>query len=224
MKGIIGKKIGMTRIFDEHGDTVPVTIIKAGPCQITDIKTVDRDGYSAVQLGFEERKEKRVKKPQRIDFQKKSISPKKIIREIKGFEIISEDKNNKDKDDDQGKIGLKTGDEVNVNIFKPGDSVDITGVSKGKGFQGGVKRWGWSIGPKSHGSRCYRVPGSIGASADPAKVVKGKHMPGRMGGKKTTVKNIKIIKVEEEKNILAVKGSVPGSDIGYLVIKESLKQ
>jgi len=211
MNGILGKKIGITRIFDDKGNVIPVTVIKAGPCLITDIKTVKRDGYNAVQLGFEDTTEKRIKKPQRIYFKKKKLSPKKVLREIKV--VMSKDKESK----------IKIGAEIKVDIFKPGEYVDITGTSKGKGFQGGVKRWGWSIGPRSHGSRSHRTPGSIGASADPARVVKGKHMPGRMGGGKTTAKGIRIVNIDEKKDIMAIKGSVPGSKGSYLIIEKSYK-
>lgn len=209
--GMLGKKIGMTRIFDKQGKPVPVTVIKAGPCQITEIKTYSKDGYEALQLGFEDLPKKKTKKPQAVIFEKNKLSPKKFLREIRMS--ISKDK----------ECELKIGDEIKVNIFKKNEYVDVTGISKGKGFQGGVKRWGWSIGSRSHGSRSYRAPGSIGASADPSKVVKGKHMPGRMGGKKTTIKSLRIIDIHEDENIMLVKGNVPGSKGSYLVIKRSNK-
>lgn len=203
---IIGKKIGMTQVFNENGETVPVTVIKAGPCEVTGVRTLEKDGYKAIQLGFEDILEKRLNKSQRDYFKQSNITPKRILREIRS----------------SFKKKPELGKEVKVDIFKEGQKVDVSGISKGKGFQGGVKRWGWSIGPKSHGSRSYRKPGSVGASADPARVVKGKRMPGRMGGKKVTVKNLEIVKVDIEKNILALTGSVPGPKGGYLLIKESL--
>lgn len=220
MKSILGKKVGMTRIFDDNGNIIPVTVIKAGPCKITAIKTKDKDGYSALQLGFDDVSGKNIKKPQRIDFDNKKIKPKKKLKEIRGMML----KKNREGGDKKEEKILGIGDEIKADIFEIGDFVDITGISKGKGFQGGVKRWGWSIGPRTHGSRCYREPGSIGASADPAKVVKGKHMAGRMGGKKTTVKNIEVVKINNGENIISVKGSVPSSNGSYLVIKESYKK
>lgn len=207
LDALIGKKIGMTQVFNESGETIPVTVIKAGPCEITGIRTLEKDGYKAVQLGFEDIPVRKLKKPQRSYFQQNDITPKRVLRERKvNFEKKPE-----------------LGEKVNVNIFSKGEKVDISGISKGKGFQGGVKKWGWSIGPKSHGSRSYREPGSTGASADPAKVVKGKHMSGRMGGKKVTMKGLEVIKIDEDENILAVKGSVPGPKNGYLFVKSSFE-
>ncbi len=229
MKSILGKKLGMTRIFDNNGNIVPITVIEAGPCKVTAIQTEDRNGYSALQLGFDNVSEKNVNKPQRKEFKNNKIEPKRFLKEIRGNMFIKEKESDGKKEKDNKKKveqnkSLKVGDEVKVNIFDNGDFVDITGISKGKGFQGGVKKWGWSIGPKSHGSRSYRAPGSIGASADPSRVVKGKNMAGRMGGKITTVKNIRILKVNEKENIMIVKGCVPGSNKSYLVIRESYKK
>ncbi len=206
-KGILGKKMGMSQVFRENGKVVAVSILKAGPCNILQIKSKERDKYQAVQLGFDDVKNSKVKKPMRSVFKRAKTSAKKFIKEIP-VENMEE---------------YKSKDKILIDIFKPGEYVDITGASKGKGFQGGVKRWGWKIGPKSHGSRSHRIPGSIGASSDPSRVVKGKHLPGRMGNKTVTVRNLEIIKVILERNILVVKGHIPGARNSYLVIKQSSK-
>lgn len=192
MKFILGKKIGMSQVFTEEGRVVPLTLIKAGPCPVTQVKTEDKDGYSAVQIGFDNIKEKSAKKPQRGHFKKAGLK--------KNYRYLEEFKNS----------GLKQGDVVKVSIFKEGEFVKVSGVSKGKGFQGVVKRHGFSGSPASHGTKhSLRAPGSIGSSF-PERVLKGKRMAGRMGGKKITVKGLKIIQVNEENNLLAIRGAVPG--------------
>ncbi len=206
--GILGRKIGMTETFEKDGKLTPVTIIEAGPCLVLQLKVPDLDGYRAVQLGFGEKKENRTKRPLLGHFKKAGVKPKKFIKEIR----IS------DKDN------YKIGREIKVDIFKEGDFVDVSGITIGKGFQGGMKRWGWSGGPASHGSMTHRRPGSIGASAFPSRVFKGHHLPGRMGGNRRTVQSLKVIKVDLENNMLMVKGAVPGHKNSYLVIRNAVKK
>jgi large subunit ribosomal protein L3 len=207
MIGIIGKKIGMTQAFKEDGKRIPVTLIMAGPCPILQIKKLDRDGYEALQIGFGEKKEKLVIKPLKGHLKKSGTKSVKVIKEIRVDKIES----------------YKEGQSIEVDAFHPGDLVDITGISIGKGFQGGMKKYGWAGGKKSHGSMHHRAPGSIGASSFPSRVTKGHNMPGRMGGVQRTVQHLEVVKVDKEKHLIAVKGSVPGNKNGYLVIKGSIK-
>ncbi|MFO7819888.1 MAG: 50S ribosomal protein L3 [Halanaerobacter sp.] len=207
MKGILGKKVGMTQVFKENGEVVPVTVVKAGPCPVVQKKTEAVDGYEAVQLGFEDAKEFRVNKPESGHFEKYDIDPKKYVKEFRM----------------SGVEELDTGDEVTVETFAEGEKVDVTGTSKGKGFAGTVKRWNFNTGPKTHGSRNYRLPGSIGQSADPARVFKGKKMPGRMGREKVTVQNLEVVRVDADKDVLLIKGGLPGSKKGLLKITETVK-
>lgn len=206
--GILGKKIGMTETFEKDGELTPVTIIEAGPCLVLQLKVPDIDGYRSVQLGFGEKREDRTKKPLLGHFKKAGVKPKRFIKEIR---ISDKDK-------------YKIGREIKVDIFKEGDFVDISGTTIGKGFQGGMKKWGWSGGPASHGSMTHRRPGSIGASAFPSRVFKGHHLPGRMGGNKRTTQKLKIVKVDLENNLLMVKGAVPGHKNSYLVIRNTSKK
>jgi len=206
VEGIIGKKVGMTQTIDETGAMVPVTVILAGPCALIQKKTPAADGYSAVQLGFIEGKEYRgANQPALGHFKKAGIPPTRILREFRFNE--------------SGEIN--PGDQFSVEIFQVGDMVNITGTSKGKGFAGVVKRWGFHGGSKTHGSMFHRAPGSIGASATPSRVAKGKKMPGQMGDKRKTVKNLAVIETDTEKNLLVVKGAVPGSNGGYLLIRKA---
>jgi large subunit ribosomal protein L3 len=191
-KGILGKKMGMTQIFDENENMVPVTVIEAGPCVVTEKRTEEKDGYQAVQLGFEDIKEKKLNKPELGQFKKNGVDPKRYLMEFRNF--------NQD---------LEIGDEITVDIFEEGEIVKVQGVSKGKGFSGNIQRWNHSTGPKTHGSHFHRAPGSIGA-VDASRVFKGQKMPGRMGNEKTTVHNLKVMKVDTEKKVILVKGSVPG--------------
>lgn len=205
MRGLIGKKIGMTQIFGDEGTVFPVTIVEAGPCVVTQIKTDKQDGYSAVQLGFGERKEKHTNKPMKGLFSKANLSPKKVLSE---FEPISG-------------FDYKVGQEFGASIFKKGDKVNVTGTSKGKGFTGVIKRHGFSGGPATHGQREYfRSPGSIGQGSDPSRVFKGMKMAGHAGVQKVTVKNLEIVKVDSEKNQLFIKGAVPGVNNSYVLIKK----
>lgn len=202
MIGILGKKIGMTQIFDEQGNAIPVTLIQAGPCQVVQVRTPERDGYEAVQLGFEEiRKVKKVNKPMMGHFKKAGVPPYRVLREFR-------------------MSGLEVGQTVTVEQFQKGDVVHISGISKGKGFQGMIKRHGAGGGPASHGSKFHRAPGSIGSSAFPSRVWKGHPMPGRMGGVRVTVKNLKVVDVRPEMNLLLVKGAVPGPRGAYLEIRK----
>ncbi len=207
MKGILGKKVGMTQIFNDDGEVVPVTVVEAGPCSVIQKKTEEIDGYNAIQLGFVDTKEDKVNKPLKGHFDKYGTAPKKYVKEFKAF-IDNE---------------VEAGDEVTVDIFSVGEKVDVTGTSKGKGFAGTVKRWNFNTGPKTHGSRNYRLPGAIGAGSDPARVFKGQKMPGHMGRSKVTIQNLEIVKVDPEKNLLLVKGAVPGPKKALLVIKETVK-
>jgi large subunit ribosomal protein L3 len=202
MIGILGKKIGMTQVFDEEGNVVPVTLVQAGPCQVVQVRTADRDGYEAVQLGFDEiKKLKRVNKPMMGHFKKAGVPPYRVLREfpMSGYEV---------------------GQTVTVEVFQKGDTVHVSGISKGKGFQGIMKRHGAHGGPASHGSKFHRAPGSIGASAFPSRVWKGHPMPGRMGGERVTVKNLKVVDVKPEMNLLLIKGAIPGPKGGYVEIRK----
>ena len=206
-KAILATKVGMTQIFDENGVLVPVTVLQAGPCVVTQVKTADNDGYSAIQVGFGEKKENRVNKPMKGQFAKAGVSCKRYLKEFR-FEDAET---------------YTLGQEIKADIFGAGDKIDATGTSKGKGFQGAIKRHGQSRGPMAHGSKYHRHAGSNGACSDPSKVFKGKRMPGQMGGKKITVQNLEIVKVDVENNLLLVKGAVPGPKKSMVTIKETVK-
>jgi len=203
IKVILGKKIGMSQIYDDNS-LIPVTVVEAGPCIVVQRKVEEKDGYNAIQLGFEEVKETQVNKPQLGHFRKAKVSPRRFLREFKTEDIGD----------------LKVGDVIKVGVFKEGDLVDVAGVSKGKGFAGVVKRHGFKGGPASHGAKqWHRRPGSIGASSDPSRVFKGKKMPGKMGSKKVTTPNLKLIKINKELNLLLIEGSLPGKRGGVVAIK-----
>jgi len=206
MSGLIGKKIGMTSIFDASGKNLPCTVIEAGPCVVTQVRTIEKDGYEAIQLAFDEKKEKRTNKAMQGHFEKASTTPKRILMEFSRFEM--------------GKR-KSYGETLLVNVFEEGEFVDVSGVSKGKGFQGVVKRHGFSgVGDRTHGQHNrLRAPGSVGASSYPSRVFKGMRMAGRMGGKKVKIINSQIIKIIPEKNLLIVKGSVPGYNGSYLKVE-----
>ena len=206
-KAIIGKKIGMTQIFDEKGRVIPVTAIEAGPCVIAQIKTVETDGYDAVQLGFMDVKESKLNKPEKGHFAKAGVANKKHLREFKLDSLE----------------GLKVGDELKADVFAAGDSVDIQGTSKGKGFQGVIKRHGQHRGPMGHGSMYHRRPGSMGPTSTPGRVFKGKKLPGHMGHVTVTIQNLDVVAVDLDKNLILVKGSVPGAKGAILKIKSSVK-
>jgi len=209
MKGIIGKKIGMTQVFDEKGEVVPVTVIEAGPCFVTQVKTEEKDGYDAVQLGFEETKPQRLNQPLLGHLKRADVLPLRHLREFRA------------KDAEEYSLGQ----EITVGVFEVGDWVDVVGTSKGRGFAGGMKRYGFGGGPITHGqSDRQRSPGSIGAGTTPGRVWKGKRMPGRMGNQRVTAPNLAVVQVDPERNLLAVKGPVPGPRNGLLIIKEARKQ
>jgi len=197
MRGLLGKKIGMTRFFNEKGDSVPATLIEAGPCTVVQVKTDEKDGYNALQLGFIEKRESRVVKPLLGHFKKAGSAPKRILKEFRDLNVDTE---------------IKIGDQINVDIFAPGDIVKVSGISKGKGFAGVVKRHGFAGGLKTHGQKDrWRAPGSIGQSATPNRVIKGIKMAGRMGTDRVTLRNLKVLKVISEKNLILIEGGIPGS-------------
>lgn len=206
-KAILGKKIGMTQVFTEDGNLVPVTVIQAGPCSVVQKKTVEVDGYCAVQLGFEDKKESRSNKPEKGHFQKAGVPVKKYLKEFK-LDNAAE---------------LNIGDVLDVTQFQDGDVLDVTGTSKGHGYAGTIKRWGTHRGPMTHGSHYHRGPGSLGACSDPSRVFKGKKLPGHYGVDKVTIQNLDLVKVDNERNLLLVKGSVPGPKGGLLVVKNAVK-
>lgn len=209
LKALIGKKIGMTQIFTSEGNVVPVTVVQAGPCVVTQKKTVENDGYSALQLGFERvLKQNRINKPMAGHFKKHNVEPFKVLKE---FRV-----NNPDE--------YQLGQELKVNLFAEGDIVDVQGVSIGKGFQGVIKRHGFGGGPAAHGSDFHRAPGSIGMREWPGETLKGKKLPGRMGGKTVTTQRLEIVKILEDKNLILIKGAIPGHDNGIVYIKETTKK
>ena len=206
-KAILATKVGMTQIFNDDGVLTPVTVLQAGPCVVTQVKTVENDGYAAVQVGFADIREKLVNKPVKGQFDKAGVSYKRYIREFR-FENAED---------------YKVADEIKADIFAAGDKVDATAISKGKGFQGAIKRHGQHRGPMAHGSKFHRHAGSNGAASDPSKVFKGKKMPGQMGNKKITIQNLEVVRVDAENNILLVKGAVPGPKKCLVTIKETVK-
>ncbi len=206
MKAILGEKIGMTQIFADDGRAIPVTVVKAGPCVIVQKKTVESDGYNALQVGFGDAKEKNVNKPMAGVFKKAGVSPKRFLREIRTDELDAE-----------------IGSEFKADIFEAGQKVDVSGTSKGKGFLGVIARWGQHRGPMSHGSRYHRRPGSMGACSTPSKVMKGKRLPGHTGNVKVTVQNLEVAKVDVDKDLILIKGAIPGPKGGLVTIKQSVK-
>lgn len=205
MELLIGRKIGMTQLFAESGELTPVSVIQAGPCPIIQIKTVEKDGYSAVQLGFENIKENRTSQPRRGHFKKSGVAPCRILHEVRV--------------DDAG--AFEVGNTIDVKIFEGTDTVDVVGQSKGRGFAGTVRRHGFSRGPETHGSKNIREPGSVGMCATPSRIFKGKRLPGRMGGRRTTVRNLRVVQVDAENNLLYVKGAVPGANNGIVYIRKA---
>ena len=206
-KAILATKVGMTQIFNEDGVLTPVTVLQAGPCVVTQIKTVENDGYSAVQVGYVDKREKLVNKPLKGQFDKAGVSYKRYLREFR-----LEDAEN-----------YELGQEIKADVFAAGDKIDVSAVSKGKGFQGAIKRHGQSRGPMAHGSKYHRHAGSNGAASDPSKVFKGKKMPGHMGHKKVTVQNLEIVRVDLDNSLILVKGAVPGPKKSLVTLKETVK-
>lgn len=208
-KGIIGKKVGMTQVFDQKGNVVPVTVIEAGPCPVTQKKTKENDGYVAVQMGFGDVSVKRVNKPLKGHFDKADVAPKKVLREFRFDDCDS----------------FNIGDIIKADTFKPGDRVDVTGTSKGKGFAGVIKRWNFGRLKESHGTGpVTRRGGSIGANSSPSRVFKGKKSAGHMGAERVTVQNLDVVKVDEENNLIAVRGAVPGPRGSIVVLSETVKK
>ena len=205
-KGILGRKIGMTQIFSETGEQIPVTVVKADPNVVLQLKTTETDGYEAVQLGFEDKREKLSTKPEQGHVAKANTAPKRFIREFRNLDVAA----------------YELGQEVKVDVFAVGDFVDVTGTSKGKGFQGAIKRHGQSRGPMSHGSHYHRSPGSMG-SIQANRVLKGKKLPGHMGAKTVTVQNLEIVKVDLERNVLMIKGNIPGSKKALIKVRSAIK-
>ncbi len=206
-KAIIGKKIGMTQIFDENGKVVPVTVVEAGPCVVVQKKTSDNDGYEAIQVGFEEIREKLANKPRKGHFAKAGTTLRRTLKEFR-LDDISQ---------------YEVGQEIKADVFEAGDKVDVSAVSKGKGFQGVIKRWNQQRGPMTHGSKFHRAPGSMGAASSPSRVFKNKRMPGHMGSVNTTVINLEVVKVIAEKNLILIKGGIPGPNKGTVVIKDTTR-
>ena len=206
-KAILATKVGMTQIFNDDGVLTPVTVLQAGPCVVTQVKTVENDGYSAVQVGFVDKREKLVNKPMKGQFDKAGVSYKRFVREFK-LDNAEE---------------YAVAQEIKADVFQAGDKIDATAISKGKGFQGAIKRHGQSRGPMAHGSKFHRHAGSNGSASDPSKVFKGKKMPGQMGNKKITIQNLEVVRVDAENNLLLVKGAVPGPKKSLVTIKETVK-
>lgn len=206
-KAIIARKVGMTQIFMEDGALVPVTVLQAGPCTVVQVKTVKNDGYSAVQIGFEAKKEKHTTKPLQGHFEKAGVEAKKFLKE---FRLDNSE-------------SYEVGQEIAVDVFAAGDLIDVSGVSKGKGFQGNIKRHGQTRGPMAHGSKYHRRPGSMGQASSPSKVFKGKNLPGHMGAVNITVQNLEIIRIDTEQNLILVKGAVPGPKKSILTIRDAVK-
>lgn len=206
-KAIVGKKIGMTQIFDEKGKVVPVTVVEAGPCVVVQKKTEEKDGYNAIQVGFEEIREKLVNNPKKGHFAKAGASVRRTLKELRLEDVSTYNVN----------------DEIKADVFEAGDKIDVSAVSKGKGFQGAIKRWGHQRGPMTHGSKFKRAPGSQGACSDPSRTFKNMKMPGQMGSKNTTVLNLEVVKVIAEKNLILIKGGIPGPNKGTVVIKDTVR-
>ena len=206
-KAILATKVGMTQIFDENGLLIPVTVLQAGPCVVTQVKNADKDGYEAVQVGFGDTREVLVNKPRKGVFEKAGTSVKKYLKEFK-FDNAAE---------------YSVGQEIKADIFAAGDIIDVSGISKGKGYQGAIKRHGLSRGPMGHGSKYHRHAGSNGPATTPGRVFKGKHMPGHMGSVKVTIQNLEVVRVDLENNMLLVKGAVPGAKKSLIVVKEAVK-
>ena len=204
-KGILGKKVGMTQVFTEDGELVPVTVVEVGSNIVMQVKTMENDGYEAIQLGFDDQREVRTNKPAKGHAAKAKTAPKRFVREIRGVEL--------------GEYNV--GDEIKADIFEAGEFVDVTGTSKGHGFQGNIKRWGQSRGPMAHGSRYHRRPGSMGSIIN--RVFPGKVLPGRMGGKRVTIQNLEIVKADTENGVLLIKGNIPGANKSFVTIKSTVK-
>ena len=206
-KAIIGKKLGMSQIFAQDGTMIPVTVVEAGPCPVVQKKTVERDGYSAVQVAFGDTKESRLTKPELGHLKKAGVAPKRYLRE---FKLDNAD-------------SLEIGQEIKCDVFAEGDAVDVVGTTKGRGFTGTIQRWNYACGPMAHGSGYHRGVGSMSSNSDPSRVFKNKRMPGHYGTERVTIQNLRIVKVDVERNLLLIKGGIPGANGGIVVIKQSIK-
>jgi len=206
-KAILAKKLGMTQIFDENGKVIPVTVIEAGPNPVVQKKTVENDGYNAVQVGFIDIKDKKANKPKKGHFAKAGVSPKRYLREFRLDDVSA----------------VNVGDEIKADIFAAGEKIDVTGITKGKGFAGTVKRWGTHRGPMTHGSGYHRGPGSMGMCSSPGRVFKGKRLPGHMGVERVTIQNLTVVRIDLDQNIILVKGGLPGPKGGLLILKNTVK-
>ncbi len=206
MQGLLGKKIGMTRVFDETGKVNPVTVIECGPCPVVQVKTEKNDGYDALQIGYGDMKDKNVGKPMSAHYKKAGVKPKRILKEIKGVDVKN----------------IKLGQELTVDMFTDIKYVDVVGLSKGRGFAGTIKRHNFSRGRETHGSRNHRAPGSIGGHSYPARVWPGKKLPGHYGSATVTIRNLSVISVDKEKNVIMVKGAIPGHSNGYIFVREAI--
>ncbi|MFD2657885.1 MULTISPECIES: 50S ribosomal protein L3 [Gracilibacillus] len=206
-KGILGRKVGMTQIFSEEGELIPVTVVQAEPNVVLQKRTEENDGYEAIQIGFADEKKNRANKPEQGHAEKANTTPKRFVREIRDVNLDEYD----------------LGQEINVEVFEAGDKIDVTGTSKGKGFQGAIKRHNQQRGPETHGSHYHRSAGSMGAAADPARVFKGKKLPGQMGGEQITIQNLEVVKVDAERNLLLIKGNVPGAKKSFVKVTSAIK-
>ena len=207
-KAILGKKIGMTQVFNEDGTVVPVTVVEAGPCTVVQLKTVEKDGYSAIQVSYDSIKEKNVTKPVKGQFAKAGVAPQRYLKE---FRLENAD-------------SFQPGQEIKCDIFSEGDTVDVIGTSRGRGFTGTIQRWNFHRGPMSHGSGYHRGVGSMGANSDPSRVLKNKKLPGQYGNERVTVQNLKVVKVDLERNVLLIKGAIPGVRGSFITIREAIKK
>jgi len=207
MKGLLGRKLGMTQVFDEAGRAIPVTALRVGPCTVVQRRVPEKDGYSAIQVAFEPVKERRLNRPLRGHFARAGVKPARVLRE---FRVI-------------GNVDYQVGQELKVDMFKPGERVDVTGTSKGKGFAGGVKRWGFGRGPMAHGSKYHRGPGSL-QSRDASRVFPGRKLPGHLGAERVTVQNLQVVKVDAEHDLMLVRGAVPGPRGSLVVVRETVKR
>lgn len=205
VKGLIGRKLGMTQLFDEDGRLVPVTVIEAGPCLVVQRRTQDRDGYQAIQLGFGDVKDKKVNRPMRGHFANRGLAPRRLLREFRVDDVDA----------------YEVGQELKADVFEAGEYIDVTGISRGKGFAGAIKRHGFGRGPMSHGSKYHRGVGSMGAATYPGRVFKGKKLPGHMGGRRVTARGLRVLRVDPERNLLLVEGSVPGARGSYVLVRST---
>lgn len=207
MKAILGKKLGMTQVFNDDGIVIPVTVVLAGPCVVVQKKTDEKDGYQAIKVGFLDTREKLVNKPVTGCYKKAGVPVKRFLREFRASNVSE----------------YEVGQEIKADVFENGDAIDVSGISKGRGFKGVIARWGQHRGPMTHGSGYHRRPGSMGGCSDPAKVFKNKRLPGHTGAKKITIQNLKVVKVDADKNVILIKGAIPGANGGLVSIKKSVK-